>query len=315
MTAMSLSGTWRAVRGSVEGPGLVASGEERPRICWLCGLRALWRWRLSSHQPSHPNQVVGGRHEVAGKASAGQTPVARSPEPAHRLHPTEDLLDPLPQPLTERIAAMPGRVPVDGAGAPAHVLRHARGDAAGAHRSHAAPRVVARVRAEHLGMEPASCASFSSTGAASRSAVSQGLRSPQSPPAGRSGSPSGHGQGTPAWPPCPCPSASVSPPGPSCSGASYLSTVGCQCPPPTTGTEGRVGPRKGMHRYTLCASSCLEWDATIGRLPQFVAGREKHGAYERTTPHGKLLLRLWGLDQGPLRAVPRPARRVLRHQG
>ena len=44
---------------------------------------------------------------MTGKARVVQTSVARPPEPAHRLHPAKDLLDPLPQPLTQRIPAMP----------------------------------------------------------------------------------------------------------------------------------------------------------------------------------------------------------------
>ena len=50
---------------------------------------------------------------------------------------------------------MPSRASIDSAGAPARVLRHVRGDPAGAHGPHATPRVVALVRAEGLRMEPA----------------------------------------------------------------------------------------------------------------------------------------------------------------
>ena len=74
----------------------------------------LGAWRLSSHQPGHPHQVVGRPYEVTGKARAVQD-----------LGSASSGIRPPSQTLTEGIAAMPGRASIDSS-APARLLRQVR---------------------------------------------------------------------------------------------------------------------------------------------------------------------------------------------
>ena len=62
---------------------------------------------LTRQQASHPHQVVGRRHEVTGQPGTLHSPIPGAPEPAHRLHPSEDLLHLLADLLAHRIAPMP----------------------------------------------------------------------------------------------------------------------------------------------------------------------------------------------------------------
>ena len=62
---------------------------------------------LTRQQASHPHQVVGRRHEVTGQPGTLHSPIPGAPEPAHRLHPSEDLLLLLADLLAHRIAPMP----------------------------------------------------------------------------------------------------------------------------------------------------------------------------------------------------------------
>src|SRR5918911_959578 len=93
-------------------------------------------------QAAEADEVVGGGDEVAGQAGAGDAPVAGPAEAADGLHPAEDLLDPLPDPLADGIAGVAGRAAVDGAAAVARVLGDVRGHLAAPDGGHAVPGVV-----------------------------------------------------------------------------------------------------------------------------------------------------------------------------
>ena len=72
--------------------------------------------------------------------------MAEFPEPAHRLHPAEALFDTFAVPLTDRIAGMPRRAPIDRTPAAGGVGGHVRGDVQGAQIGDEIARVVAFVR-------------------------------------------------------------------------------------------------------------------------------------------------------------------------
>lgn len=86
----------RASICSSEGTQRVGAGREAPsrwpskdleggRCPELCGLPHRGRDQIGD-----PHQVIGGGDQVSGQARAVEAPVARAPEPTHRLHPTED---------------------------------------------------------------------------------------------------------------------------------------------------------------------------------------------------------------------------------
>src|SRR6516225_4658269 len=68
-------------------------------------------------EASHPDDVVGGGREGEDPLHEGAAAMAKLPEAADRLHPPEGLLDELPFTLTDRVARVPRRPSVDGAGA------------------------------------------------------------------------------------------------------------------------------------------------------------------------------------------------------
>lgn len=63
--------------------------------CRSCGL---------PQQLRHPDQVVGRRGEHRDQLGRSESHVPRLSIPAHRLYQSEDLLDPLPDALTDRVA-------------------------------------------------------------------------------------------------------------------------------------------------------------------------------------------------------------------
>src|SRR5690349_8153237 len=80
-------------------------------------------------QLGHPEQVVGAADEVCPQSGPLTAAVAGLAQPTDRLGPAEDLLDPLPTPLTDRIPGMPRRAGVDhGAAVPGDALRDVRRD-------------------------------------------------------------------------------------------------------------------------------------------------------------------------------------------
>jgi len=70
--------------------------------------------RCSLQQPTHSQEIVGGTHEVRGERSALAPFEASAPEIRYRLGPAEDFLDAFANALTDFIARMPRRSPVDG---------------------------------------------------------------------------------------------------------------------------------------------------------------------------------------------------------
>jgi hypothetical protein len=80
----------------------VAAGRARPLVGFLTVSS-----RRSRHQLRHPDQVVGGGHEIRPEAVACETPVAALAPAADGLAPAEDFLDPLPRALAQRVAGMP----------------------------------------------------------------------------------------------------------------------------------------------------------------------------------------------------------------
>ena len=78
-------------------------------------------------QFGHAEEIVRRSHEVRGELRPIESLEARLPEVRHRLDPAKDLLDPLSDPLADRIAGMASRSPVDGrATAPLEVLSDLR---------------------------------------------------------------------------------------------------------------------------------------------------------------------------------------------
>src|SRR4051812_39475527 len=61
----------------------------------------------------HPDQVVGGGREQKLPVHPTSTPVAELAQPADRLHPAEDLLDPFPRALADRVAQMTCRARIE----------------------------------------------------------------------------------------------------------------------------------------------------------------------------------------------------------
>jgi len=83
-----------------------------------------------------------------------ESTVARPLEPAHGLHPAEDLLYPLAQSLADGIARVASGSSVDGAAASARVLRYVGCDPPRAYVVHAVLGVIALVRPQRLGFKP-----------------------------------------------------------------------------------------------------------------------------------------------------------------
>ena len=79
-------------------------------------------------QAAQPHQVVGRRDQVPGQPRAIKSAIAGASEPANGLHPAEDLFDPLPDPLTDRVARVASGPPVDRTPPIGVVLGHVRGD-------------------------------------------------------------------------------------------------------------------------------------------------------------------------------------------
>src|SRR5439155_5649200 len=77
-------------------------------------------------QPDHPNAVVCRRHQVAGEFGPLQTAVPRASEPAHHLHPPEDLLHALADTFADGVADVARGALVDRTPPATGVLRHVR---------------------------------------------------------------------------------------------------------------------------------------------------------------------------------------------
>src|SRR5579863_6342277 len=67
-----------------------------------------------SEESSNSQQVVGSTEHVGRELVAMEPLEPGLAEVADRLHPAEDLLDPLSEPLADRIARVPSRARVDG---------------------------------------------------------------------------------------------------------------------------------------------------------------------------------------------------------
>src|ERR1700722_6659042 len=72
------------------------------------------------------HQIVGGGSEDEGPPDAVATAELRLLLPGHRLDPAERLFDALADALTDGIATVPRRAPVNRRTSPARVLRHVR---------------------------------------------------------------------------------------------------------------------------------------------------------------------------------------------
>src|SRR5262249_31631966 len=100
------------------------------------------------------DQIVDSGDEVGPEAIPWETSVATLPPPANRLAPAEDLLDPLPSALAQRIARMASRAAIE-VRAPARgdVLGHMWGDSLSPHRFDEGGGVVRLVRPQRLRMK------------------------------------------------------------------------------------------------------------------------------------------------------------------
>src|SRR5262245_16344124 len=82
---------------------------------------------LLGHQLGHADKIVRRSHPPSSQLGSVSSPKTRFPKTSHGLHPTEDLFDPLSNPLTEGIALMTRGSPIDGRSAFAlGVGRHMR---------------------------------------------------------------------------------------------------------------------------------------------------------------------------------------------
>src|SRR5216683_5037273 len=94
-------------------------------------------------------QVVGGGHQIGMQLGALETAIASSAQAADGLHPSEDLFDPLADPLTDRVAGMTrGAAAERGAAGATLIARDVRGDLERAARRDELARVVTLVGTE-----------------------------------------------------------------------------------------------------------------------------------------------------------------------
>ena len=97
----------------------------------------------SGRQACNSKQVVGGSDHVGMHLDPLAATVASLAQPAGGFHPTEGFLDPLAEPLTERIARMTGGTRVERrSSGPAEILRHVRVDVELATRGHEIESVI-----------------------------------------------------------------------------------------------------------------------------------------------------------------------------
>src|SRR5436190_10120421 len=94
----------------------------------------------------HPDQVVGRRREQELPVHPTAAAVTELAQPADRLHPAEDLFNPFPRALTDRVARMTCRARIERA--TVLLLRDVGRGLEGAQRLHEAVRVVAFVTAD-----------------------------------------------------------------------------------------------------------------------------------------------------------------------
>src|SRR5215470_19625528 len=74
----------------------------------LCSCRG-----LGGQQLGHPEQVVGGGHEIGPQSSAGDAAVAGLAQSADHFCPADDLLDLLPTALAQLVAGGTERAPIE----------------------------------------------------------------------------------------------------------------------------------------------------------------------------------------------------------
>ena len=86
------------------------------------GLWSLWA-QLSNRQIAHPHQVVGGQSEGKHPTHSVHSAMASLAQPANRLEPAENLLDPFALALADCVARVPGGALVDDAALFAREMR------------------------------------------------------------------------------------------------------------------------------------------------------------------------------------------------
>src|SRR5437899_8884388 len=108
-----------------------------------------WNGRRASRgrlETPHPYQVVGRRREQTLPVHPTSAAVAELAQPADRLHPAEDLFNPFPRALADRVARMACRARIERA--TVLLLRDVGRGLEGTQRLHEAVRVVAFVTAD-----------------------------------------------------------------------------------------------------------------------------------------------------------------------
>ena len=124
---------WKSTLVSSQGPDLGCSVVRRSSVAGLARSGGSGSGGLASmdaFEATEADQVVGGADEIAREGGAVEPSEAGSTEAADGLHPAEDLLDALPDPLADGVAGVAGGPAVDGAPASAGGLGDVRGDAA-----------------------------------------------------------------------------------------------------------------------------------------------------------------------------------------
>src|SRR3954466_5231006 len=122
------NGAWEAARVGRTRPGPGDSAARRVRR----GRSGSGGLGEDAFEAAEADQVVGGGDEVPRVARPFEPTEAGPAEAADGLHPAEDLLDGLPNPLADGVARVAGGPAVNGAPPPARVLGDVRGDAAAA---------------------------------------------------------------------------------------------------------------------------------------------------------------------------------------
>src|SRR5689334_22905064 len=126
------------VKGEVAGWPSPASGPDLPTAHTFCC--ASYHYR---QQVAHSHQVVGRGGPSKHPSHSRQAAEACLTHQGYRLEPTEDFLHPLPFPLTDRVARMPGGPLIDGTPPrPSGVLRYMRRDLQISQGGHQLPRVI-----------------------------------------------------------------------------------------------------------------------------------------------------------------------------
>src|SRR5262245_31217742 len=121
----------------------------RPRGRHFALVWSFDRWSGSSRgsegKIAHPNQIVGGSGQSEHPADSARAAMSRLTHHADRLHPAEDLLDPLARPETQLVTAMSGGAAIEGGGG---LVAHMRGNSRCAKRVDKSDLVESSVRTQ-----------------------------------------------------------------------------------------------------------------------------------------------------------------------